>query len=109
MRIPLLCVALILSTAACDRRADPEMDPADRGTTSAPGERTATTPEAANDPYPASTEPSMPPATGGMPDDPAATQRPCASNDPNCVDPSTTPATDPVTDPATPPPVQPTE
>ncbi len=109
MRIPLLCVALMLSAAACDRRADPEVDPADRGTTSAPGERTATTPEAANDPYPASSGPSMPPANGGMSDDPSATQRPCASNDPNCVQAAANQATDPSTDPATPPPVQPAE
>lgn len=115
MRIPLLCAALVLATAACDRRDDPDVDPANTGTLSSPGDRTTTTPDAATDPYPASADPSMPPATGTSPTgtdptgtsptgtDPTAPASQCVENDPNCVDPMRDPARDPTT---TPPPAQ---
>lgn len=58
-----IAAALALSCAACgDRRDDPEVDPSSTGVTSSPGERQATTPASANDPDPASAQPSMPPA-----------------------------------------------
>jgi len=109
MRIPLLCAVLVLATAACDRRED-TVEPAGTDAMSAPADRTATTPEAAGDPYPAAADPSMPPAEGTNPTgttptgtDPAMPVT-CAENDPNCVDTVPDPAREPAT---TPTPTQP--
>lgn len=110
MRVPLICAVLVLAAAGCDRHNDPEAIP---DNTPAPTDRTATTPEAAGDPYPASASPSMPPADGTGPagtrpldGDPAMPATPCAENDPDCVDPVPDPAREPTTTPPAVPPSQ---
>ena len=97
MRMTARCVAglLVLGMAACgDRRADPEVDPASTGSSSPPGERVLTTPEAAAEPDQAGAQPSMPAASG-------APAPGCEGGDGNCpgrdADTSTSPppATEP--------------
>jgi hypothetical protein len=109
--MPLLMAALFAvgATACSDRdRTDPALDPAP-GASASPDGRVATTPEAANDPYPASADPSMPPADGSLP---PGCEGEAAQKDPACrqapVDPTgTTPSpTDPAA-PAQPTPTQP--
>lgn len=110
MRIPLICAVLVLAAAGCDRRNDPDAVPDNMP---APSDRTVTTPESASDPYPASANPSMPPAqdtrpTGTQPleGDPAMPATPCAANDPDCVDTVPDPAREATTTPPAVPPSQ---
>ncbi|AKC87130.1 hypothetical protein [Pseudoxanthomonas suwonensis] len=64
MRAILLTAVLLLATAGCDRRADPNVDPASTGSSTPPGELIDTTP----DPAPATTPPVLPPPTTTNPD-----------------------------------------
>lgn len=97
MRMTARCVAglLVLGMAACgDRRADPEVDPASTGSSSPPGERVLTTPEAAAEPDQAGAQPSMPAASG-------APESGCDAGDGNCPgrDADATAAPPPATEP----------